>query len=73
MEYRDVRALISRELYDSLEKRLPMKECPVCKRAVTMVTVYVEEGTELELGLPVEKWRCMNCLGLFSEKLVKEG
>ena len=40
------------------------RECPKCKATTTMLRVCVEDTEE-----GIVKWRCLNCLGLFSEEL----
>ena len=59
MDYRRIRSMISEEVWGRLKEVVDTRECPKCKATTTMLRVCVD----------IVKWRCLNCLGLFSEEL----
>jgi len=64
MDLAEERRQVREMLWDWERDHLDGKECPKCKASCTMVRVSVmpnEEG--------INKWRCLNCLGLFTEEL----
>jgi len=72
MDYMEVKQIFREELHRWLEHTLEGKKCPECGTITTMVKVFVEppEGAP-ELAPTVLKWRCLNCLGLFTEELTR--
>ena len=68
MNYLQVRSLVREEFNRRIEERFPYRECPKCERYANMVKVFTEEGEE-----EVVKYRCLNCLTLFSERLEEVG
>ncbi len=60
MEYHEVRRIVNEEL----DEIFPEKYCPICKADTTMIMVecWSEEDR-------VVRYRCMNCLKLFTEEL----
>lgn len=74
MEYHEVRQIAQEASWKFMKEFFDTKDCPVCKSSTTMLKVEVqslEEDLEEELSLPDVKWRCMNCMNLFTEKLEK--
>ena len=71
MDYNEVKMICREQLREQLGEVQDERDCPVCSKRTTMLKVFVEdmEAGEFREGI---KWRCLNCLGLFSEKLVKE-
>lgn len=67
MNYQDVKQLVREQLHHSLEEVVDQKKCPKCGFYVTMLKVHVEPSAEV-LAEIVTKWRCLNCLGLFTEE-----
>jgi len=54
---------------EAVEEAMPEKPCPNCKADTTFIKVEVyQEGDSPFLT----KWRCLNCLGLFTEELKEE-
>jgi len=70
MDYIDIRRVVWEVLHQELKEICDEKKCPRCHTVTTMVKVWVEppEG-ESELAQAIVKWRCLNCLGLFTEEL----
>ncbi len=64
MDLSEVKSVVRDMLWEWEEDNLDGKECPTCKASCTMVRVSVVsyEGES-------NKWRCLNCLGLFTGKL----
>ena len=56
-----------REVRKEIEKHLSEKECPTCDAGTTMVKVEVWPNAD-ELHIHT-RWRCLNCLGIFTETL----
>lgn len=70
MDYTEVRRVVTGELFQTLRDVRDWKRCPKCSRTTTMVKVYVEDvESKEEVAEDLIKWRCLNCLGLFSEEL----
>ncbi len=71
MDYNETRNMIREEVHRRLEDIQGWKVCPECKVYTTMAKVCVEPLDEEGLGVSdtVIKWRCLNCLKLFTETL----
>ena len=67
MDYRDIKSMVSEEVWERLKEVVDTRECPKCKATTTMLRVCVEDTEE-----EIVKWRCLNCLGLFSEELKED-
>lgn len=68
MEYQDVRQIVRETLHQALEDFRAQKACPKCGTDTTMLKVYVEPPKDAsEFAVEIAKWRCLNCLGLFTE------
>ena len=54
---------------EALEQHITDKTCPKCKAETTFlrVSVWPEDDSPC-----LEKWRCLNCLTLFTEELKEE-
>lgn len=70
MNYTEVRRLIEEVASRRLREERKQLKCLRCGKETTMVRVYVEDVESGE-EFPEElvRWRCLNCLGLFSEEL----
>lgn len=58
---------VKRIATDVLKETIAQKDCPNCKAETTFIKVEVwpeAEGEESSV-----KWRCLNCLKLFIERL----
>ena len=67
MDLAEVRSVVREILWEFQENHLDDKECPKCMASCTMVKVSVQPDDPEEKF--VNKWRCLNCLGLFTEGL----
>ena len=74
MDYQEIRNIVRGEVHLRLGDIQASKRCPECGTYTTMLKVYVElQGEEIpDLAESVVKWRCLNCLKLFTETLIEE-
>ena len=70
MDASEVRILVRQMLWDWERDHLDDKDCPKCKASCTMVRVSVQpDNPKEDEEAFVDKWRCLNCLGVFTEEL----
>ena len=65
MDITDVKSIVREEQWEWEKNHLDDKDCPGCKANCTMIRVLVMDDE----GDCTNKWRCLNCLGLFTEGL----
>lgn len=60
MDYTALRIIAKETLWNELAGIFSSRKCPICNEECSMIKVIVEDK---------EKWRCLNCLTLFTEEL----
>lgn len=69
MDLNDVRSIVREMRWEWEREHLDEKECPKCGRESTMIKVWVTpKNPEADF---IHKWRCLNCLGMFTEGLTE--
>jgi hypothetical protein len=68
MDILEVKAIVRDVIWDWEREHLDSKDCPICQKECTMVSVSVMDKE----GEYTTKWRCLNCLRLFIETLKEE-
>ena len=70
MDHTETRRLIEEIFNRRFSELREFGKCPKCGRETSMIKFFVEDfESKEELAETVEKWRCLNCLGLFTEEL----
>ena len=70
MDYAETRRLIDEIFNRRLDELREFRKCPKCGKETSMVKFFVEDfESKEEPAESIEKWRCLNCLGLFTEEL----
>ena len=70
MDYQEVKQIVRESLHQMFEDFRVQKECPKCGIQTTMLKVWVDPLTDASAWPEsIPKWRCLNCLGLFTETL----
>jgi len=67
MDIVDVKSIIREMRWEWERENLDSKKCPKCGIESTMIKVAVTPKDPEEESQ--NKWRCLNCLGLFTEEL----
>lgn len=70
MDYNDVKAMIRDAISEELGNYFTERRCPKCSKFTKMLKYWVEAGQEDEDI--VDKFRCLNCMSVFIEKLELE-
>jgi len=68
MDCLEIKAIIRDAILDWEGEHLDFKNCPSCQKECTMLKFSV---TDKE-GEYANKWRCLNCLNVFTEILKEE-
>lgn len=66
MDILEVRSIIRDVMWNWEKENLAQKDCPMCQKECTMIKVSVPDDET-----SIKKWRCLNCLDLFTEILKK--
>jgi len=68
MQYNEVKTIVREILWEWEQEHFDGKDCPKCRASCTMVRVSVMPLEGDREGF-TNKWRCLNCLGVFTEEL----